>query len=434
MLLAGRENSEEGEGINLGEIYAGLIPKSERKRDREEILGELRKNLSTIPGIAISIMQPFSTRVEESMTGTPAAISVKLFGDDMKILLSKGEEIKNIMENISGVEDVRMEQLTGIPQIKIDIDREKASRYGINSAMLSEYIKVAIGGEEISQVLEGKKQYGIFIRLISEYRNNPQKIEELLLDTPMGTRIPIGEIARVYQEDVPNKISHEALMRKISIDCNVSGGNMGGAVRAIKDKIDKMVNLPEGYYVVYGGEYENQQNAFRTLSLAVMFSLFLVFIIIFSTLSSLSITLLIMVSLPAALVGGIIALYLTGTTLNVPSAIGFIGLLGIAVQNSLILFTNIKELESEGIVGRGAIIKASVDRVRPKLMTALCAILGLIPLVISNLQGTEMQKPIAVVIIGGLFTSTIFVLFVLPVLYDMLLEFKKKQKISKQKI
>lgn len=428
------DESECPVGINTTEIQATLLPPSKRQRSREEIVEELRKKFEEIPGIAPNIMQPFTMRIEESLSGTPVAISVKVFGDDIPTLIKKAQEIETIMSGVPGIVDLRAEQITGVTQLKIDINREEAARYGITSARLSEYIKLALGGEEVSKIWKGKKNYGIYIRLMDKYRSDPEKLEDLLIDTPVGARVPLGQIAHIYQTETPNTIKHESLTRRIAVNCNVSGSDIGGVVRVIKEKINNKVKLPEGYYIVYGGEYENQEKAFKTLSLAVIFALFLVFVLIFATLTSMSVTMLIMISLPAALVGGIIALFLTGTPLNVPSAIGFIALMGIAVQNSLVLFTNIKEFESEGIKGRDAIIRASVDRVRPKLMTALCAILGLIPLVISKLQGTEMQKPMAIVIIGGLFTSTIFVLFILPVFYDMFLKFKEKVSVKKLKL
>jgi len=419
------EESECPIGINTTEIHANLLPPSKRQRSREKIVDELRHKINEIPGIAAAIMQPFTMRIEESIAGTPSTISVKIFGDDLSLLIKKGKEVQEIMEGIPDITDLNMEQTTKILQLKIDINREEAARYGITAASLSEYIRLALGGEEVSQIWSGKKNYGIYIRLIDEYRSDPEKLQDLLIDTPVGTRVPLGQIATIYETHVPNTIKHEALTRRIAINCNVERGNVGGVVKSIKEKIKKEITLPEGYYVVYGGEYENQEKAFRSLSLAVIFAVFLVFILIYITLGSISVTLLIMITLPAALAGGIIAMFITGTSLNVPSSIGFIALMGIAVQNSLVLFTNIKEMKEHGIIGREAIIKASVDRVRPKLMTALCAILGLIPLVVTKLQGTEMQKPMAIVIIGGLFTSTVFVLFILPVFYDMFLKFRE---------
>jgi len=422
------EESECPVGINTSEVQANLLPPDKRKRSREDIVEELRHKLSEIPGIAATIMQPFTMRIEESLSGTPATISVKIFGDDVSILIKKGKEIETLMREIPGIVDLRMEQITDIPQLKIDIKREEAARYGITSSALSEYIEIALGGKEVSQIWKGNKNCGIFIRLMDKYRANPEQLQDLLIDTPVGARIPLKQIANIYQADVPNTIKHEAFMRRISIDCNIKGGDVGGIIKAIKEKIAKEISLPESYYVVYGGEYANQEKAFKSLSMAVIFAAFLVFILIYITLGSARVTILIMISLPVALVGGIIIMFLTGTSLNVASAIGFIALMGIAVQNSLVLFTNIQEAyEEEGLIGRDAIIKASIDRVRPKLMTVLCAILGLIPLVVTKLQGTELQKPLAIVIIGGLFTSTIFVLFVLPVLYDMFLMYRLKK-------
>ena len=425
--IAATGRAEETEhahvGINMTEIHVNLIPVEERERSKKEIEQEIRDKLNQLPGALISVVQPFYHRLEDSISGTPATISVKLFGPDMDVLIEKGKEIEDVMSGIEGIEDLKMEQVTGLPQLQIKIKRKEAARYGVTAAMVSEYIRLAIGGEEVTEVWKGKKHYSVMIRLQEKYRSDPEKLQDLLIDTPVGAKIPLGKVAEIYHSEAPNIIRHEALTRRIAIDCNISGGDTGGIVKTIKEEIGKNVELPDDYYVVYGGEYENQEKAFKTLSLAVIFSLFIVFIIIFSTLSSLSITCLIMLVLPSSFVGGILALHITGATLNVSSAIGFIALMGITVQNSLILFTNIKENMEEGLKEREAIIKASVDRVRPKLMTKLCAILGLIPLVITNLPGTEMQKPMGIVLIGGLFTSSIAVLFILPIFYDMYLKF-----------
>lgn len=419
---------------NITEMHVSLKPPGERSKSKKEIEQEIRDKLKVIPGAGITVVQPFYHRLEESIAGTPATISVKLFGPDMKVLIEKGKEIEEIMEKVPGVEDLRMEQVIGMPQLQIKIKRKEAARYGITACMVSEYIRLAIGGEAVTQLWQDKKHYDVFIRLKEEYRSDPEKLEDLLLDTPVGIKVPLGKVADIYRSEAPNIIRHEALTRRIAIDCNVSGADTGGVVTAIKAEINKKVTLPKDYYITYGGEYENQEKAFNSLTLAVLFSLFIVFIIIFSTLNSLPVTMIIMMVLPSSFVGGILALHITGATLNVSSAIGFIALMGITVQNSLILFTNIIENMEEGLSDKDAIIKASVERVRPKLMTVLCAILGLIPLVITTLPGTEMQKPMGIVLIGGLFTSTICVLFILPIFYDMYLRFMKdrKQKIFDQ--
>jgi len=412
--------------INITEIHVNLTPPQSRKKSKDEIEQEIRKKLEILPGVAIIVVQPFYHRLEESIAGTPATISVKIFGPDMAVLIEKGKEIEGIMKEIPGVEDLKMEQITGMPQLQIQIKRKEAARYGITAAMVAEYIRLAIGGEVITQVWEGKKHYGVFLRFKEKYRADPEKLKDLLIDTPVGIKVPLGKVTEIYHSEAPNIIRHEALTRRIAFDCNVSGGNTGGIVKAIKEKIAEKVTLPEDYYVVYGGEYENQEKAFKTLAMAVVFSLFIVFLLIFSTLHSLPVTCIIMLVLPSSFVGGILALHITGETLNVSSAIGFIALMGITVQNSLILFSNIKEMMDRGFEGREAIIKASVERVRPKLMTALCAILGLIPLVITGLPGTEMQKPMGIVLIGGLFTSSICVLFILPIFYDIYLKLRDR--------
>jgi len=320
---------------------------------------------------------------------------------------------------------VKMDQATGIPQLHVKIDREAAARYGVSVADVSEIVRLAVGGEELTQVWKEQRSYGVFCRFPDEMRSTPEAIGNMLVDTPSGGQIPLSQVAAVTLSEGPNVIWREAMNRRISVDAGIQGRDLGGVVSDIKKGLAG-IDLPKDYFIVFGGQYQNQQRAMRSLLLATLIALAVVFMLLFVALSSASQALMILATVPSAFIGGVASLLLTGETLNVSSAVGFIALFGIAVQNSLVLLTQTKDFITEGHSRDQAIRLASVQRLRPKLMTASCAALGLVPILLSGGVGAEIEKPLAIVMVGGLVTSTLFTLLVLPAVYLLVERVKER--------
>ncbi len=402
--------------VNLSEILVNLKPRNELTKPADQVLAEVRDKIEHIPGVAVAFTQPLQNKIDESMEGTPAPLQVKLFGPDIRVLAEKGREIEAVVKGTRGVADVKMDQATGIPQLHVRIDRRAAARYGVSVAEVSEIVRLAVGGEELTQVWKDQRSYGVFVRLLDEARNTPEAIGNIPVDTPSGAQIPLSQVAEVTLSEGPNVVWREAMNRRISIDAGIQGRDLGGVVSDIKKSLEK-VQLPKDYFVVFGGQYQNQQRAMRALILATLIALAVVFMLLFLALSSASQAAMILATVPSAFIGGVASLLLTGETLNVSSAVGFIALFGIAVQNSLVLLTQTKDYMTEGHARDQAIRLAATRRLRPMLMTASCAALGLMPILISGGVGAEIEKPLAIVMVGGLVTSTLFTLLVLPAVY-----------------
>jgi cobalt-zinc-cadmium resistance protein CzcA len=402
--------------VNLSEILVNLKPRGELTKPAREVLAEVRDRIEHIPGVAVAFTQPLQNKIDESMEGTPAPLQVKLFGPDIQVLAQKGREIEQVMRDTRGIADVKMDQATGIPQLHVRVDRQAAARYGVSVAAISEIVQLAVGGEELTQVWKGQRSYGVFVRFPDEMRNSPETIGNILVDTPSGAQIPLSQVADVTLSQGPNLIWREAMSRRLSIDAGIQGRDLSGVVSDIKHGISK-IELPKDYFVVFGGQYQNQQRAMKSLLVATLIALAVVFMLLFAALNSTSHALMILATVPSAFIGGVASLLLAGETLNVSSAVGFIAVFGIAVQNSLVLLTQTKDFIADGNSREEAIRLASVQRLRPKLMTASCAALGLVPILISGGVGAEIEKPLAVVMVGGLVTSTLFTLLVLPAVY-----------------
>ncbi len=405
--------------VNSGEIIVNLKPRNKRRKPAQKLLAEVRRQIEAIPGVAIAFTQPFQLKIDESLEGTPAPLQVKIFGNDPKTLQAKGIELRDIMENVKGLEDVNLTQSAGIPQLQINIDRFAAARYGIPVSSISELVRFAVGGEEVTQLWNQQRSYGVFVRAQDGDRNDPQAIGRLIVDGGEGRKVPLSQLASVELSQGPNVIWREAMNRMININASISNSSLSKVVSEVKEGMAN-VSLPAGYFVVFAGQFENQQRAMKSLLFAAFLSLILVFTIIYMVMRSFSESLLILVTAPSALIGGILFLFLFGETLNVSSGVGFIALFGIAVQNSLVLLSQTKDFIAEGHTPAESIILASVQRLRPKLMTVLCTALGLLPILLSNASGAEIEKPLAITLIGGLLTSTIFTLLVLPSAYTVL--------------
>lgn len=402
--------------VNVGEFFVNLKPRHQLSHSPEEVLARVREKLEQIPGVAVAFTQPLQNKIDESMEGTPAPLQVKLFGPDITVLAEKGRQIEEIVRNTRGTADVRMDQASGIPQLQVCIDRQAAARYGISVGRISEVVRLAVGGEELTQVWKDQRSYGVFVRFPDSLRSDPAAISNLMVDAPSGMQVPLSQVADVVLSEGPNVIWREAMNRRISIDAGLQGRDLAGVVNDIKKGIEE-IELPEGYYVVFGGQYQNQQRAMKSLALATVLALFVVFILLYLALGRVSDSLMILTTLPDAFVGGIIALLIAGETLNVSSGVGFIALFGIAVQNGLVLLVQTRDLRAQGMSAEAAVRQACIGRLRPKLMTALCTALGVIPILMSSGVGVEIEKPLAVVLVGGLITSTIFTLLVLPTVY-----------------
>ncbi len=419
------------EPVSNIEIIANLKPVSKWKtaNNRQQLQALIEKKLSTYPGLLFSFSQPIASRVDELLSGVKAPLAVKLFGPDLSVLETQGKAIENIVKNTKGMRSVAMEPITGEAQLVITPNREAVMRYGISVAQVMALVSNSIGGEKAGQVISGNERYDIYVRLAKPYRDNLQAIEDLILKAPNGAWVRLGDVASVKLESGPPQIRRDNIQRRIVIQANIEGRDMGGAVKEIRQKINSQLKLPSGYTVTYGGQFENQQRAQARLMIVVPLSLALIFLLLYFAFNSVPQALLIMLNVPLALIGGVFALFISGQYLSVPSSIGFIALFGIAVLNGIVLVNAINQKIEGGIPWQRAVFEGSVSRLRPVLMTALIAALGLIPMLLARGVGSEIQRPLATVVIGGLLSSTLLTLFVLPTLFA----FFSKDKINGSK-
>ena len=406
-------------GPNISDPIIILKPRDEwtSASTREELVEKIREELEKIPGIGLNITQPIALKVDELISGVKSQVAVKLFGDDMDVLNEKADSIAKAMSSVKGVTDLRVEQTAGQPYITVDIDRRKIARYGINIADIQEIIETAIGGKVATDVFEGDKRFSVLLRFPEGKRNSVEAIGNIFVNASNGANIPLSMLARVYMSEGPVQISRENSKRRIVIESNVEGRDIGGFVKEAEEVIAREVKLPSGYYIAWGGAFENQQRAMKRLSIIVPLTIALIFFLLFSAFNSLKYAALIIMNLPFALIGGIFGLLISGQYLSVPASVGFIALFGVAVLNGVVLVSYINKLREEGLGLEEAISTGCERRLRPVLMTALVAILGLIPMLFATGPGSEIQKPLATVVVGGLITSTILTLLVLPTLY-----------------
>lgn len=395
-----------------------VVLKPDRDRSLEEIEADMRERLEPVPGVAVLFTTPLGMRIDEGLGGTPADLQVRIYGPDLDRLSRLAAEAREILEPIEGITDLRAEQLTGLPQIRVTIDRESAARSGLQPGDVIDAVRVGLAGEVVSQIWMGQRRFDLVVRLQDEDRRDVNALHSLLVDTPAGGRVPLGQLARIEETVGPAAIQREAGSRRIAVEASVTGRDLGSTAAEVRERLAKGLDLPTGYFFDVGGRAENQARAARSLTLAIAVALLAVFLLLYLALGSLAETLVILATLPDAFVGGILALLLAGETWNVSSLVGLIGLFGIAVQNGLVLVAQTRALIAEGRPFGEALREASLGRVRPKLMTAGCAILGLLPLLVLNLHGTEIERPLAVVMIGGLLTSTLFTLLALPTFYQ----------------
>ena len=409
------ERTEDPMPHTMSDVLVALKP--DRTRDLSTIEDDMRERLDHLPGITVLFTTPLGMRIDEGLGGTPADLSVRIFGPDLDQLGVLAAQTQTIVGSVSGVTDLRAEQLSGLPQLQIAVDREATARVGLAPGDVIRAIRIGLVGEESSQIWIGQRRFDLVVRLRDDRRDNLAAIRTMLIDGHDGTKIPLGQLATITQTFGPAAIRREAGTRRIAVEASVVGRDLGGAADDVRFKLTEQLKLPPGYFFDLAGRVENQERASRALMLAIAAALFGVFILLNLALGSAVEALLILVTVPMAFVGGILALLVAGETWNVSSLVGLIGLFGIAVQNSLVLVTQTRGLRAEGRNDMDAIREASIGRVRPKLMTAGTATLGLLPLLVLRLHGTEIERPLAVVMIGGLITSTIFTLLVLPTFY-----------------
>ena len=409
------ELDEHAQGVNAAEIDVRL---DLSEHELEETVDELREKLSMVPGTEITIGQPLGHRIDHMLSGTRASIAIKLFGPDLYELRRLGDEIKTAAEGVEGTADVAVEQQADVPQARIAMDRAAMARYGVTPEYLAEAIDVAFAGEVASQVLEGQQSFDLIVRFDEGSRGSLERIASARFDTPVGVQVPLSALAQVRNDRGPNGISRENVQRKIVVQSNVSGRDVGSVVEDIQARVAAQVKLPAGYSIEYGGQFESAGEATRTIGLLSLVSLAAVFLLLFLEFGSVRQAMLVMVNLPLALVGGVFAVVISGGVLNVATLVGFITLFGIAVRNGILLVSHYNHLLAEGVPLDEAVFRGSMERLNPVLMTALSAGLALVPLALAGGEpGNEIQSPMAIVVLGGLLSAVLLNMLVVPALY-----------------
>ena len=412
------ELDEHALGVNVSEIEAPYV--LDKGRSRGEVVRELRSKLAEIPGANIEIGQPISHRIDAMLSGTEAQIAVKLFGDDLNRLYALGNEIKAQMMNVEGIVDVNIEQQIRRPQLDIIPRREMLARYGITIAQFTQFIDVMLAGKVVSQVYEGGLPFDVTVQLAQADRSSIEQISNLMIDSNKG-KIPLSYVADIVSTTGPNTINRENVSRRLVISANIDGSDLRGAVNKIQQLVDENVKLPENYFVTYGGQFESEAAASRTLALTSIIALLIVFMLLYQEFKCVKQSLIILINMPLAMIGGVLILVLTGAELNIPAIIGFISLLGITTRNGMLLISRYNHLKDEGEPLMKRIMHGSADRLNPIIMTALTSALALIPLALRGGEpGNEIQSPLAVVILGGLITATALNIFVVPIIYYLI--------------
>jgi cobalt-zinc-cadmium resistance protein CzcA len=409
----------EARGVDKTGFLGALKPRSEwtTARSREELITQMRDSIADIPGIAFSFSQPIQCRIDELVAGTRAQVIVKLFGDNTEILKSKVNEIAAVLSKIKGSTDLITEVVAGQPYINIKVDRDKIARYGINVNDVLSIIEIAVGGSPVSQIYEENRSFDLVVKFPEEKRNSIETIGNILVSTGTGYLVPLNYLADVVIEEGPVQISRENGQRRMAIELNVKGRDIGTFVQEAKKRISEKVAIPSGYFIEWGGQFENQQQAMQRLMLITPLVIGLIFLLLFITFNSAKLAFLVICNLPFALVGGVFSLLIANLYLSVPASVGFIVLFGVAVLNGVVLVSYISQLRQEGVGLDDAVKEGCASRLRPILMTASITIFSLIPMLIATGPGSEVQKPLATVVVGGLFTSTIATLFILPTMY-----------------
>ncbi len=413
------ESPADPQGQNESTPIVSLKPRSDWPRgwNQDDIADAMRDALKVLPGVQIVMAQPISDRVDEMVTGVRSDVAIKVFGDDLELLKKKAEEIAKVAQSLQGAQDLRVERVTGQQYLSIDIDRQAIARYGLNASDVHNVIETAIGGKEAVQIFEGERRFGGIVRLPERFRNDVEAIRNLIISAPKGAQVNMQSIARIQVLDGPAQISREMAKRRIVVGINVKDRDLGGFVAELQQKVEQKVRMPEGYYLEWGGQFQNMERALGHLAIIVPVTIGAIFFLLFLLFGSVKMASLIILVLPFASLGGVIALFVTGEYLSVPASVGFIALWGIAVLNGVVLVSYIRNLRQEGLSVAEAVVTGATQRFRPVMMTATVALLGLIPFLFASGPGSEVQRPLAIVVIGGLITSTLLTLVMLPTLY-----------------
>jgi CzcA family heavy metal efflux pump len=412
------ELDEHSQSSNSAEVDVNFRLK---RRSREEFTDEVRQVLSEIPGIATSVGQPLGHRIDHVLSGTSANIAIKIFGPDLGRLFSLGTEIQHHIAGINGLVDVNVDQQIETPQLQIRANREMLAAYGITMEQFHHFVETALGGTKVAEVIEGQRSFDLVLRFGAEYTDQRMGIHNALIDTESGGKVPLEQVADIVSSVGPSSITRENVQRNIVVAANVSGKDLRSVVDDIKHRIDQSVTLPEGYRIEYGGQFESEAKASRTLMITTIFSLIIIFFILLQEFRDYRLAAIILLNLPLALIGGVFAIWITSSIVSIPAIIGFITLFGIATRNGILLISNYNRLQLNGTALEETVTRGSADRLNAILMTALTAALALIPLALrGNLSGNEIQSPMAIVILGGLLTSTILNIYIVPIVYSLL--------------
>jgi cobalt-zinc-cadmium resistance protein CzcA len=408
----------EAMGIYQGDVYVLLKPRDQwRFSSKEQLIEAMDKALAGVPGVSFNFTQPMAMRLDETISGIKADVALKIFGDDPAVLTALAERALRIISSVPGSADEQMEIISGVGELRVEIDRNALARYGLNVSDTADLMDAAVGGKKISEMIEGNRRFDILVRLPESYRKDDEAVRGLLLFATGGERVPLGAVARVGMSRGPEVVSRENGQRRIVVQANVRGRDLGGFVKDAREKIEAELQLPAGYSLDWGGQFENQERATKRLLIILPLSILLIFGLLFITFQSTSLAILILLNVPFALTGGLAALLLRGLNLNISAGIGFIALFGVSVLSGIVVVSHINHLRLEGAALSLAVIRGASERLRPVLMAALVAGLGFLPMAVVTSAGAEVQRPLATVVIGGLLTSTPMTMFLLPVLY-----------------
>lgn len=409
------ELDEHAFGVNSSEFEC---PFELGKKTRKQLTEEVRQKLAVLPGVNIEIGGPISHRIDAMLSGTKANIAIKLFGSDLNKMYEIGQKIKNSISGVEGIADINVEQQVERPELNITPKREMLARYGISLPEFADVVKVMMEGEVVSTVYEGNRSFDLTLKVNDDARSSIERISDLTIDTGDGKKVPLSYVADIKSSAGPNTINRENVSRKLVVSCNATGGELAKAVGAIREKIAENIELPEGYHIEYGGQFESEERASKTIALVSIFSIFIIFMLLYGEFKNISQSLVVLLNLPLALIGGVFAILFTDGILSIPAIIGFISLFGIATRNGMLLIDRYNVLASQGHSREEAVMIGSLDRLNPILMTAITSALALLPLALGgDLPGNEIQSPMAKVILGGLFSSTLLNGFVVPVIY-----------------
>ena len=413
----------EAMGIYQGDVYVLLHPEDEWEsgRSKEDLIDAMAESLSHVPGLSVNFTQPMAMRLDEVVSGIKADVAVKVFGPDSAVLERIGAQVLDVIEHVPGAADTQVEVLSGAAQLEIQIDRDAIARYGLHVKDVQQVVEAAVGGSEATELLDGARRFPVVVRLPQAMRQDADAIAALVVTAPGGERVPLSRLASIKLAATPEAINHENAERRLVVQSNVRGRDVGSFVAEAQRRLEGVVTLPTGYYLTWGGQFENQQRAMARLAIVVPLSLVIIFVLLMVTFGRFRWALLILMNVPFAAVGGVAALWTRGLTLNLSASVGFIALFGVAVLNGVVMIAAIRALREDEDMGiREATLAGAASRLKPVLMTAMVAAIGFMPMALSHGAGAEVQRPLATVVIGGIVTSTLLTLIVLPTLYDMM--------------